>query len=325
MLRRNFFGVIGCTAIAWPVIAMAQQSSNKVWRIAHVYPGKLDNPPDRAMYDVFRGELRELGYIEGKNLIIDQRSAEGQVERLPSFLNELIALRPDIIVAVATPAIAAAQHATSTIPIVMAPATDPIGSGFIKSLAHPGGNITGMANMYGDAIGKSVELLHSILPAAKRVAVLMSTNPTHPQQYELAEVALKGLDLAAVRVMAPTPGDLEQAFERMKQENCDALFVLADPTRPTIVSLAAKTKIPAIYQFSNFVVLGGLASYGPNLEAIYRKVAQYVDRIFKRADPAELPVEQPVVFELALNLKTAAALGLTIPESVMARADKVIE
>ncbi len=207
----------------------------------------------------------------------------------------------------------------------MAPATDPIGSGFIKSLAHPGGNITGMANMYGDAIGKSVELLHSILPAAKRVAVLMSTNPTHPQQYELAEVALKGLDLAAVRVMAPTPGDLEQAFERMKQENCDALFVLADPTRPTIVSLAAKTKIPAIYQFSNFVVLGGLASYGPNLEAIYRKVAQYVDRIFKGADPAELPVEQPVVFELALNLKTAAALGLTIPESVMARADKVIE
>jgi putative ABC transport system substrate-binding protein len=325
MLRRNFFGVIGCTAIAWPVIAMAQQSSNKVWRIAHVYPGKLDNPPDRAMYDVFRGELRELGYIEGKNLIIDQRSAEGQVERLPSFLNELIALRPDIIVAVATPAIAAAQHATSTIPIVMAPATDPIGSGFIKSLAHPGGNITGMANMYGDAIGKSVELLHSILPAAKRVAVLMSTNPTHPQQYELAEVALKGLDLAAVRVMAPTPGDLEQAFERMKQENCDALFVLADPTRPTIVSLAAKTKIPAIYQFSNFVVLDGLASYGPNLEAIYRKVAQYVDRIFKGADPAELPVEQPVVFELALNLKTAAALGLTIPESVMARADKVIE
>ena len=325
MLRRNFFGVIGCTAIAWPVIAMAQQSSNKVWRIAHVYPGKLDNPPDRAMYDVFRGELRELGYIEGKNLIIDQRSAEGQVERLPSFLNELIALRPDIIVAVATPAIAAAQHASSTIPIVMAPATDPVGSGFIKSLAHPGGNITGMANMYGDAIGKSVELLHSILPAAKRVAVLMSTNPTHPQQYELAEVALKGLDLAAVRVMAPTPGDLEQAFERMKQENCDALFVLADPTRPTIVSLAAKTKIPAIYQFSNFVVLGGLASYGPNLEAIYRKVAQYVDRIFKGADPAELPVEQPVVFELALNLKTAAALGLTIPESVMARADKVIE
>jgi putative ABC transport system substrate-binding protein len=325
MRRRDFVTFVGRAAVAWPGIALAQQSPGKVWRVAYLNPGNLDNPPDRALFDAFRAEMRELGYIEDKNLVIDNRNAEGNAERLPLLVSELLALRPDIIVAVATPAIAAAQHATSTIPIVMAPATDPVGSGFIKSLAHPGGNITGMANMYGDAIGKSVELLHSILPAAKRVAVLMSTNPTHPQQYELAEVALKGLDLAAVRVMAPTPGDLEQAFERMKQENCDALFVLADPTRPTIVSLAAKTKIPAIYQFSNFVVLGGLASYGADLKPIFRKVAQYVHKIFKGANPAEFPVEQPVVFELALNLKTAAALGLTIPESVMARADKVIE
>ena len=191
--------------------------------------------------------------------------------------------------------------------------------------AHPGGNITGMANMFGDAIGKSVELLHTIVPSAKRIAVLMSSNPTHPQQYELVEIAAKTLDLALVRVMAPTPDDLEQAFDRMKQENCDALFVLADPTRPTIVSLAAKTKIPAMYQFSSFVVLGGLASYGPELKPIYRKAAQYVDKIFKGADPAQLPVEQPVVFEFSLNRKTAAAHGLTIPDSVMARADKVIE
>src|SRR6266481_1837877 len=325
MRRREFMALVGGAAVAWPLPAIAQQPSGKVWRVAWLSPVFADTLVDKEVMQAFRSEMRELGYVEGKNLIVDSRYGEGHIERLPLLTSELIALHPDVIVALATPAIAAAQHATSTIPIVMAPATDPIGSGFIKSLAHPGGNITGMANMYGDAIGKSVELLHSILPAAKRVAVLMSTNPTHPQQYELAEVALKGLDLAAVRVMAPTPGDLEQAFERMKQENCDALFVLADPTRPTIVSLAAKTKIPAIYQFSNFVVLGGLASYGPNLEAIYRKVAQYVDRIFKGADPAELPVEQPVVFELALNLKTAAAFGLTIPESVMARADRVIE
>jgi putative ABC transport system substrate-binding protein len=167
-----------------------------------------------------------------------------------------------------------------------------------------------MANMFGDAIGKSVELLHTIPPSAKRIAVLMSTNSTHPQQYELVDAAAKNLKLAAVRVMAPTPGDLEQAFDRMRQENCDALFVLADPARPTIVSLAAKTKTPAIYQFSYFVDLGGLASYGADLKPIYRKVAHYVDKLFKGADPAELPVEQPVVFELALNLKTAAALGL---------------
>src|SRR5258708_29061493 len=236
MQRRKFIALLGSTAVAWPWAAIAPQSSNKVWRIAHVYPGKLDNPPDRAMYDVFRGELRELGYIEGKNLIIDQRSAEGKLDRLPSFLNELIALHPDVIVAITTPAIAAAQKATSTIPIIMAPATDPIGSGFVKSYARPGGNITGMANMVGDAVGKGVELLHTILPSARRIAVLMSNNPTHPQQYELAETSIKSLGLAAVRVVAPTPGDLDQAFESIKQENSDALFVLADVTRPAIVT-----------------------------------------------------------------------------------------
>jgi len=207
----------------------------------------------------------------------------------------------------------------------MCPSTDPIGSGFVKSLAHPGGNITGVANMYGDAIGKSVELLHALLPDAKRIAVLMSSNPTHPQQYELAETALKSLGLATVRVLALTPADLERAFDRMEQEKCDALFVLADPIRPSIVSLAAKIRIPAIFQYFSYVEMGGLASYGASLTEMFVKAAQYVDKIFKGTDPAELPVEQPVVFELALNLKTAAALGLTIPDSVMARADKVIE
>jgi ABC-type uncharacterized transport system substrate-binding protein len=325
MRRRDFVTFVGRAAALWPGIALAQQSPGKLWRVAYLYPGSLANPADRAIFDVFREEMRALGYIEGKNLVIDDRSAEGNAERLPSLVSELIALRPDVFIAVATPAIAAAQRATSTIPIVMGPATDPVGSGFIKSLAHPGGNITGMANMFGDAIGKSVELLHAIMPSAKRIAVLMSTNPTHPQQYELVEAAAKTLNLAAVPVMAPTPGDLEQAFDRMRQENCDALFVLADPTRASIVTLAAKTKIPAIYQFSNFVVLGGLASYGPEPKPVFRKLAHYVDKLFKGANPAELPVEQPVVFELALNLKTAAALGLTIPDSVMARATTVIE
>ena len=323
MKRRDFIVLTGAAVASLPS-ALAQQSTNKVWRVAHLYPGKFDNPADRAMYDVFRGELRALGYVEGTNLVIDQRSADGKLERLPSFLSELIALRPNVIVAITTPAIAAAQSATSTIPIIMAPATDPIGSGFVKSLARPGGNITGMANMNGDALGKAIELLHTVLPSANRIAVLLSNNPTHPRQYELADVAIKSLGLAAVRVEAPTPGDLEDAFETMK-EKCDALFVLADVTRPTIVTLAARLRIPAIYQTSVFVSLGGLASYSPQLGAIYRKVAQYVDRIFKGADPAELPVEQPVVFELALNLRTAASLGITIPDSVMARADNVIE
>jgi putative tryptophan/tyrosine transport system substrate-binding protein len=325
MRRRDFVTFVAHAAAFGPGMALAQQSAGKVWRIAYIHPETVDHPAARALFDSFRAEMRDLGYVEDKNLVIDNRNAEGEAERLPSLVSELMARRPDVIVAVATPAIAAAQHATSTIPIVMAPATDPVRSGFIKSLAHPGGNITGMANMFGDAIGKSVELLHTILPSAKRIAVLMSSNPTHPQQYELVETAAKTLDLGVVRVMARTPGDLEQAFDRMKQENCDALFVLADPTRPKIVSLAAKTKMPAIYQLSTFVVLGGLASYGPDLEPVYRKVAQYVDKIFKGANAAELPVEQPVVFEFALNLKTAAALGLTIPDNLIARADKIIE
>jgi putative ABC transport system substrate-binding protein len=321
--RRNFIRAIGCTTAAWPWIAAAQQS--KVWRVAYLYPGSLANPADHAIFDVFRSEMATLGYVEGKNLIIDDRSADGKLERLPPFLTELIALRPDVIVAITTPAIAAAQRATSTIPIIMAPATDPIGSGFVKSFARPGGNITGMANMVGDAVGKGIELLHTIVPSSKRVAVLMSNNSTHPQQYQLAEAALRSLGLAAIRVMAPTPADLDAAFETMKQENCDALFVLADVTRPAIVTLAAKSKLPAVYQSAPFMPLGGLASYHPSLDAIFRKVAQYVDRIFKGADPAGFPVEQPVIFELAVNLKTAASLGLTIPDSILARADKVIE
>lgn len=325
MLRRNFVKAIACSPLAWPLIVRAEQTRNTPWRIAHVYPGKYDNPSDLALYDVFRGQLRKLGYAEGKNLIIDQRSAEGKLERLPSFYEELIALRPDVIVAITTPAIAAAQKATSSIPIVMAPATDPIGSGFIKSYARPGGNITGMANMNGDALGRAIELLHDILPSAKRIAVLLSNNPTHPQQYDLAEAAIKRLNLTAVRVVAPTPNDLEQAFEVMKTESSDALFVLADVTRPTIVTLAAKSRIPTIYQTAVYAPMGGLASYSPALDAIYQKVAQYCDRIFRGANPAELPVEQPVVFELALNLKTATAFGITFPDSLIALADKVIE
>jgi ABC-type uncharacterized transport system substrate-binding protein len=324
MQRRQFIGYVGGATIAWPFVAFGQQSSSKEWRVAHLHPGTINNPPDRLLFDAFRADMRELGYIEGKNLIIDTRDADGKAERLPSLVSELIALRPDVIVAVATPAIAAAQHATSTIPIVMAPATDPIGSGFIKSLAHPGGNITGIANMFGDAIGKSVELLHTIVPSAKRIAVLMSTNPTHPQQYELASAAAKNLGLAVIPVKAPTRRDLEEAFDVMSQEHCDALLVLADPLRPPIVTLAAKSKMPAVYQFSSFVDLGGLASYGPALKPMVQKVAQYVDKIFKGADPADLPVEQPVVFELAVNLRTAGSLGLTIPDSIKARADKVI-
>jgi putative ABC transport system substrate-binding protein len=325
MLRRNFIRTVSGAVFGWPWIATAQQQTNRVWRIAHVYPGKYDNASAFATYDVFRGRLRELGYIEGKNLVIDQRAAEEQLEHLPLILSDLIALRPDVIVAILNSAIAAAQRATSIIPIIMAPGINPIGVGFVRSLARPGGNITGISSMSDDIMGKTAELLHAMLPSAERIAVLLSNNPTHPWQYELAEVAIKNLGLAAVRVVAPKPDDLEPAFEIMRNENCDALFVPGDVTRPAIVTLAAKAKIPAFYASGAYVPLGGLASYSPQLAGFYRTAAQYCDRIFKGANPAELPVEQPVVFELAINLKAAASLGLTIPDSVMARADKVIE
>ena len=323
MLRRKFIRIIGGTAIAWPLIAMAQQPSKKVWRIAHVYPGRYDNPADMALYDVFRSELGKLGYIEGRNLVIDQRSADGKIERLPSLVSELIALRPDIIAAIATPAIAAAQRATSTIPIIMAPATDPVGSGFVKSFARPGETSRAWPTWLAT---RSAKALNFCTRSCRRQNVLLCLCLTIQLILnELAETAAKTLGLAAIGVMATTPNDLEPAFETMKQESCEAVFVLADATRSTIPTLAARSRMPAFYQSSPYMPLGGLASYHPKIEAIYRKVAQYVDRIFHGADPAEYPVEQPVVFELAVNLKTAAALGVTIPDSVLARADRVIE
>ena len=312
-------------ATAWPLVARAQPS--KVWRVGYLSSAftPLKSPGDAVIFEAFPQQMNDLGYVEGKNLIIEARYAEGQFDRLPAFATELVSLPCDVIVAVATPAIAAAQRATSTIPIVMSPSTDPIGSGFVKSFARPGGNITGVANLYGDMTAKSVELLHTILPDAKKIAVLMSSNPTHPSLYEVARAAAQSLGLSTIPIVAPTPADRDRAFQDIVKENCDALFVLADPATTDIPPLAAKFKIPSIYQISFLVDAGGLASYGANLPAMLSKAAQYVDKIFKGADPANLPVEQPTKFEFVLNLKTAKELGMTIPESIVARADKVIE
>jgi putative ABC transport system substrate-binding protein len=305
MRRREFIAGLG-SAPAWPVMVSAQQT--KVRRVGYLSPAfpPLKNPGDAAVFEAFRQEMSNLGYVEGKNLIIEARWTEGQIDRLPAFANELVSLPCDAIVANGTAAIAAAQRATSTIPIVMCPTTDPVRFGFVKSLAHPGGNITGIANLSGDMTAKSVELLHTILPDAKKIAVLMSSNPIHPPLYEVASAAAQSLGLST-------------------KENCDALFVLADTQRPTIVPLAATYKVPAIYQDSLLVRAGGLASYGADVIPMFSKAAQYVDKIFKGADPANLPAEQPSTFEFVLNLKTAKALGLTIPDSILARADKVIE
>lgn len=318
MQRREFITVLGGGAILWPLSASAQQQ--RIWRIGCLSSG----PPDSL--DSFRQRLTDLGYIEGKNLIVDARAARGQYDRLPGLAKEIADLRPDAIVAEATPAIAAAQLATKTIPIVMAPATDPIGSGFIVSYARPGGNITGVANMFGDLTAKSLEILHRVLPDAKMVAVLMSANPTHAQLYEVARNGAQIIGLSTAPFVATTPAHLDGVFLEIKRAKCDALYVLADPYRAKIPELAAATQIPAIYQYGYAVEIGGgLMSYGPDVVALIAHAADIVDKILKGANPAELPVEQPTKFEFVLNLKAAKALGLTMPESVVLLADKVVE
>jgi putative ABC transport system substrate-binding protein len=245
MRRRDFITLLGGGAASWPLAARAQQQ--KIWRVGYLISG----PPDTL--DIFRRRMTELGYVEGKNLIADARAAAGRYDRLPGFAEEIADLHPDAIVAEATPAIAAAQRATKMIPIVMAPATDPIGSGFIESFARPGGNITGVANMFGDLTAKSLEILHRALPDAKMVAVLMSANPTHGQLYEVAHNGAEMIGMHTAPFVAATPDDLDQVFLEIKQARCDALYVLADPYRPKIAELAAVNRIPAIYQYSVFV------------------------------------------------------------------------
>jgi putative ABC transport system substrate-binding protein len=317
MRRRQFIGLVG-GAVAWPLAVRAEQQ--KIWRVGCLSSGLPDS------LDSFRQRMAELGYVEGKNLIVDARAAEGRYDRLPGLAKNIVDLHPDAIVAEATPAIAAAQGATKTIPIVMAPATDPIGSGFVESFAHPGGNITGVVNMFGDLTAKSLEILHRVLPDAKLIAILMSANPTHAQLYEVASNGARIIGLSTAPFVAATPADLDHVFLEIKQAKCDALYALADPFRPKIPELAAATRIPAIYQYGYFVeTAGGLMSYGPDIVALIAHAADSLDKIFKGTNPAELPVEQPTKFEFILNLKTAKALGLVLPESIALMADKVLE
>jgi putative ABC transport system substrate-binding protein len=317
MLRRDFL-TSGFALFLFKGPAIAEPSRS--WRVAYVSSGRAG-----MFVEAFRRALNSLGYEEGKNITIDIREAKGNFSLLPDLVREVVDLKPDVIVAEATPAIAAAQKATSAIPIVMSPATDPVGSGFIKSFAHPGGNITGIANMYGDLTAKSLDLLHLVLPNAKKVAVLTSNNPTHPPLFETAKRGAATIGLTADRFVAATPADLEAAFAAMKSSNCDALYVLADPYRPTIPQLALTFGLPAIYQVDLYVEEGGLMSYGPDALGLFARAAYYVDRIIKGGNAADIPVEQPTTFRFIVNLRTAKALGVTIPETELLQADRIIE
>ena len=299
--------------------AEAQQA--RVWRVAVVTSGR-----GVEILDIIRSSLRDAGYEEGRNLIIDFREANGRYAMLPSLVDELLRQKPDVIIAEATPAVAAAQKATSTIPIVMAPASDPIGSGFVKNFTHPGGNITGVANMFGDATTKTLDIIRLVFPNAKKIGILTSNNPTHPAFAEVAERAAQSMGISATRFVAPNPEDLETVFSQMKTAGCEAVYVLADPPRPALPSIAQQMGLPTIFQVATYVrTYNGLMSYGPKIRTFFTKSAEYVDRLFKGAKPEDLPVEQPTIFEFIINLRMARALGITIPERVLLMADEVIE
>jgi ABC-type uncharacterized transport system substrate-binding protein len=300
------------------------QPAGKAHRIG--YLSAASGPPE----DAFLAGLRELGYVEGRNIIIESRFADGKHERLFGLAGELIALKVDVIVTTGTPAAFAAKRATSAIPIVMAIVADPVGGGLVANLARPGGNITGMADLDTELSEKRLEILKQVVPRLSRVAVLWNpANPAHKQALKESEVAAKALELRLQAVDAQAPSQFGSAFSAMSSERAQALTLLADSMfsayREAIIKLAAKGRLSAIFWQSSFVRAGGLMSYGPNFDELFRRAAVYVHKIIKGAKPADLPVEQPTKFELVINLKTAKQIGLTIPPNVLARADRVIK
>ena len=327
MRRREFITLLGGAAAAWPLTARAQQPQ-RMRRIGRLSP--LSVAAEAPMLAGLRQGLNELGWIEGQNFAFELRFADGNLDRLPQLADELVREKVDVIVTGSSPGASAAKNATSTIPIVMVTTGNPVQGGLIATLARPGGNVTGVTALGQVLNAKRLELLKEAVPSLKRVAIL--TNPASPytdpflQESEAAAHAL-GIE---VRVLeARGPHDLERAFEAIVNEHAEALMVLADPMfithRRRIVELAAKNRLPSVFGERGSVHAGGLIFYGASLPDMYRRAATYVDKILKGVKPADLPVEQPTAFELAINLKTAKVLGLELPWFLQQRADEVIE
>jgi putative tryptophan/tyrosine transport system substrate-binding protein len=325
--RRTFLAGTGAVLLAGPLAGEAQQAA-KVPRI-----GYLALNPTPHLQEAFRQGLRDLGYVEGRNLVIEYRDAEGKAERLPALAAELVALKVDVILAAGTPAALATKQATRTLPIVFTAIADPVTSRLVTSLAQPGGNVTGLSVLAPELVGKCLEQLKQAVPGVSRVAVLWQPGGhgerTDKDTLEGADVAARALGVRLQFVEAKGPADIDRTFSDMTRARAGALTVLGGGmffgVRRRLVDLAAKNRLPAVYPWRDFVDAGGLMSYGANLADLYRRAATYVDKILKGAKPADLPVEQPTKFELVINLKTAKALGLTIPPSVLGRADEIIQ
>jgi len=319
--------LVALALLALGVIAEAQQA-NKFARIgflATVSPAAL-----ASRIDAFRRGLRELGYVEGKNIVVEWRFAESRADRLPGLAAELVRLKVDVIVTAAPPPTRAAKQATATIPVVMAFDDDPVGSGFVDSLARPGGNITGLSTQAPDIGGKQLELLKEILPKLSRVAVLgTSTVPGYAQMVKEIELAAKALGVSVLHVDVQSSKDIDTAFQTVNKGRASAAIVIGSPVirsrQRDVVDLALKTKLPTTYIRPEFVEDGGLMTYGPNINDLFRRAATYVDKILKGRTPAELPVEQPMKFEFVINLRTAKQIGLEIPQWTLMKADRVIK
>jgi putative tryptophan/tyrosine transport system substrate-binding protein len=329
MKRREFITLLGGAAIAWPLPLRAQQAG-KIPRIGYLSPGSA-SAGLVARDQAFRQGLRELGYVEGKNIVIEYRYAEGKFDRLAGLAAELVRLKVDVIAAALTQASLAAKVATKTIPVVILGVSDPLGSGLIASLARPGANITGTSSMTSEVVGKSLEILKEAVPKISRVAVLWNPDNAvfQAQMLKEAEFAAGVLGLRLQTFGARGSDELDRAFAAITGASVDALLVLADPIlafhQRRIVDFAEKSRLPAIYGIKEYAAAGGLMHYGPNIDGQFRRAASYVDKILKGAKPADLPVEQPTKFQFVINLKTAKTLGLTFPLPLLGRADEVIE
>jgi len=324
--RRRFVGALAATAV---VPFSGAQPAGKVYRIGYI---QTATPDEQAhLTKAFEDALRELGYVEGRNAVFERRFAWGKQERLPELAAELVRLNVDVIMTGGNPVIAAVKQATSTIPIVMGASRDPVGAGFIASLARPGGNVTGLTSETGlEIVGKYLELTKEVVPNASRVALLLNPIPPGAANYRKAtENAANNLGVSLSVVEARGRDELEGAFAAMARERVDALVVQSDPVfftaRSQIVQLAMKHRLPAVYQAREFPEVGGLMSYGDNVSYRFRRAAVYVDKILKGTKPGELPVEQSPKIEFVINLRTAKAIGAVIPQSLLVRADEVIQ
>jgi len=329
MRRRELLGVLGSAVLAWPPAARGQQVG-KVPRIGYLSPGS-GSPGPVAYYDEFQRGLRELGYVEGRNIVIEYRFADGKFDRLAALAAELVQLNVDVIVSVVTQASVAAKNATRTIPIVIVSVGDPVGAGLVASLARPGANVTGTSGMTTEVVGKSLGLFKQTVPKVSPMAVLWNPNNVvyQGQMLRETEVTAQTLGIQLQMFGARGPDEFDRTFAAIASARAASLLVLPDPVfsahTARIADFADKSRLPAMYGLREHAAAGGLMAYGPNYADLYRRAASYVDKILKGAKPADLPVEQPSKFEFVINLKTAKTLGLTIPPGVLAIADEVIE